>query len=243
MMDVRREHDQSTTSTYIESHFDGREMAMVHKMFRREFLLAADLVRQVARGDIARARDVAAHLRLISATLHHHHSGEDRYVWPLLEQRAPSEVSAHLLCVVQQHRDVDAVQAEVDGELPVWSFRATEQSRERLADALDRLTAAAINHMDYEERYLVPLMEEHIGMTEWNEIVQVIAAGVDPGQAPLVLGMSMYEADSDIIEQTVANMPPQLRAGIRCTAALAYAEHAQVIHGTPTPLRSTEIRR
>lgn len=218
-------------------------MVMVHKMFRRELQLAPDLVRQVACGDITRARDVAAHLRLISATLHHHHAGEDRYVWPLLAQRAPSEVSAPLLCALGQHREIDAVQAEVEGEIPVWSFRVTEQSRARLADALDRLTAAATNHMEYEERHLVPLMEQHIGMTEWNEIVRAMTGGIDPGQAPLVLGMSMYEADPDIIEHTIVNMPPQLRAGIRCAAALAYAEHAQAIHGTPTPLRSTEIRR
>jgi hypothetical protein len=133
------------------------------------------------------------------------------------------------------------VQAEVDAHLAAWSFRATEDSRERLAAALERLAAALIEHMDYEERHIVPAMEPHIGLVEWNQIVQVMTAGLDPSSALLVLGMSMYEGESDIIDQTIENMPPEMRAGIRGTAALAYAEHAQLIHGSATPPRSTEI--
>ncbi|WP_232004893.1 hypothetical protein [Mycobacterium sp. ACS1612] len=53
--------------------------------------------------------------------------------------------------------------------------------------------------------------------------------------------MSMYEADPDLIERTIGNMPVEMRAGLRCSAALAYAEHAQLIHGTVTPPRSAEI--
>jgi iron-sulfur cluster repair protein YtfE (RIC family) len=244
LMNIKSERQpDATVSTSDVSHFDGREMAMVHRMFRREFLLAAGVVRQVAGGDIRRARVVAAHLRLICATLHHHHSGEDRYIWPLLERRAPSQVSEHVLCVVEQHRQVDAAQAEVDAELAIWSCRATADSRERLAAALDQLVAPLIDHMDYEERFVVPVMEMHIDLAEWNRIVQTMTAGLDPSDAPLVMGMNMYEGDSDIIEHTIANMPPEVRVGIRELAVDGYAEHAQRVHGTATPPRSWEIRR
>jgi hemerythrin-like domain-containing protein len=147
-----------------EMQFDGREMAMVHRMFRREFLLASQVVRRVACGDTRRAHTVTAHLRFIGTTLHHHHSGEDSYVWPLLVRRAPSHVSQHLLRVMEQHRQVDAIHAEVDGELPLWSCSATADSRDRLAGALDRLAVALIDHMDYEEMHVVPVMEAHIGL-------------------------------------------------------------------------------
>ena len=242
LMDTRSEHHPvSTLSTAEGRHFDCREMAMVHRMFRREFLLAGGVVRHVAYGDTRRAHMVAAHLRLINSTLHHHHAGEDHYVWPLLERRAPSQVSVHMLRVTAQHRRVDADQAEVDVELPVWSCSATADSRDRLAAALDRLAASVIKHMDYEELHVVPVMEAHIGLVEWNQIVQVMTAGLDPSSALLVLGMSMYEGESDIIDHTIENMPPEMRGGIRGTAALAYAEHAQLIHGSATPPRSTEI--
>ena len=244
LMDIRSERQLGAKAfTSDGNHFDGREMAMVHRMFRREFLLAAGVVRRVACGDMSRARIVAAHLRFVGATLHHHQSGEDRYIWPLLETRAPSQLSEHVLCVVEQHRRVDAVHAEVDRELAIWSCRANADSRNRLAAALDRLAASLVDHMDYEEKHVVPVMEAHIGLGEWNQIVQAMTAGLDPSDALLVLGMTMYEGESDIIEHTIANMPPEVRAGIRGTAALDYADHAQLVHGSATPPCSTEIRQ
>jgi hypothetical protein len=80
-------------------------------------------------------------------------------------------------------------------------------------------------------------------MSEWNEIVQTLIAGLAPEEALLGLGMSMYESEPDLIEQIIAHMPREARLGIRCSAALAYADHAQLIHGTATPPRSKEIRR
>jgi iron-sulfur cluster repair protein YtfE (RIC family) len=244
LMKTESEHRAGTAvSTSDEPHFDGREMAMVHRMFRRESLLAADVVRRVECCDTSRARIVAAHLRLIGTVLHHHHTAEDELVWPLLEERAPAQVSEHVLCVVDQHRRVDVAHAAVEAELVEWSRRATEESRDRLAYALERLTVSLIEHMDYEEEYVVPVMEEHIGIIEWNEIVAGMTGGLDPGELLLMLGMTMYEGDSDIIDNTIANMPPEVRVGIRATAALAYADHAQLIHGSATPPRSTEIQK
>jgi len=243
-MSIDSEPRSGPTSVPVEGFF-GREMAMVHRMFRREFLLSSGVVRRVDSGDARRAHCVAAHLRFISATLHHHHSSEDRYVWPLLEQRAPAQLSEHVTAAMQQHRHVHAVQAQVDAELPIWSCGASADSRERLAGALERLAGALIEHMDYEERNVVPLMETHIGLEEWDQILQTMTAGQDRNgsDALLVLGMTMYEDDKDIIDHTIGNMPTNVRAGIRGTAALVYAEHAHLIHGTATPPRSTEIRR
>jgi hypothetical protein len=51
--------------------------------------------------------------------------------------------------------------------------------------------------------------------------------------------MSMYEGDDGIVDNIVSHMPD----GVRDTAAMAYAEHAQRIHGTTTPPRSAEIPR
>jgi hypothetical protein len=42
-------------------HFDGREMLMVHDVFRREFALMPALVRGVAVGDHNRAQIVRSH--------------------------------------------------------------------------------------------------------------------------------------------------------------------------------------
>ena len=47
------------TNTISEPRFDGREMAMVHDVFRRELALLPGLIAAVAPGDHARARNIA----------------------------------------------------------------------------------------------------------------------------------------------------------------------------------------
>ncbi len=229
----------------VKRHFDGREMAMVHRMFRREFLLAPGVVQRVDETDSRRAHTVAAHLQLISATLHHHDCGEDRYVWPLLQSRAAAQISQHLAAVQEQHRGVETLVAQVDSELPIWSSCPSADSGQRLAAALERLAGALIEHMDYEEHYVVPLMETHIDLDEWNRLVRTMIGGQkrNRGDALSVLGMTMYECEKDLIDNTIARMAPDERAGIRDFAALAYASHAQLIHGTAAPPRSAEIPR
>ena len=95
--------------------------------------------------------------------------------------------------------------------------------------------------MDFEERCVVPLMEQHIRHDEWNQMIQNAASGVDADRMPLLFGMNMYEGDSDIVEQVIASMPSELQPAIRDTAERAYSQHAQLIHGTTKPPRSSEV--
>lgn len=69
-------------------HFDGREMLMVHDVFRREFALMSALVRCVAVGDHNRAQIVTDHIERMSALvppgvtvpLHSHDDAEDFFI-------------------------------------------------------------------------------------------------------------------------------------------------------------------
>jgi hypothetical protein len=70
-------------------HFDGREMLMVHDVFRREFALMPALVRGVAVGDHNRAQIVTDHIERVSALLHHHHLAERQYTWPCCWSASP----------------------------------------------------------------------------------------------------------------------------------------------------------
>ena len=64
-----------------EAKFDRREMEIVHTMFRREFGLLPNLIREAA--DEARASVIAEHFVFIADALHHRHLAEDNLVWPL----------------------------------------------------------------------------------------------------------------------------------------------------------------
>ena len=157
--------------------------------------------------------------------------------------RAGLQVSGHVRSVATQRHQVDEIHGQVEVEPAARAWRPNSATRDRLAAALDRLAAALVEHMDYEEKYVVPLIEAHIGLREWNPMVQSIAADMDPRDAVLALGMIMYECDSDIIEQIIGNMPAEIRSDIKTMAARVYAQHAQLIHGTLDPAaQHTNIR-
>jgi hemerythrin-like domain-containing protein len=232
---------ESALTTSGERYFDGREMLMVHDMFRREFGLAAGVVRAVAPGDHERTQLVAGHVETVATALHHHHGGEDEYVWPMLMARGPADVAPLVGEMETQHQGIAGALTQVDEALATWRDSATVQCRDVLADAIDRLLPLANEHMRTEERTVVPLMEKYITAAEWNRTIQAVVADVDPQILALSLGMSMYEGDPDIVAITISNMPADVRPVIREVATQTFAAHSELIHGTATPPRSTEL--
>lgn len=227
--------------TSSEAHFDGREMLMLHNMFRREFTLMPRLVRDVAAGDAARTQIVADHIAVVSTVLHHHHQGEDEQVWPLLLERTRNEAAPILELMEHQHKEIENTVSEADTATLVWRASAASPDRDALADALDRLLPGLTAHMRTEEEHVVPLMERHITAAEWNQMLQAQTADVDPAGLPLSFGMVMYEGDPEIVDAAIANMPPEAQPVIRKLAADAFAAHSERVHGTATPPRSTEL--
>ncbi|HEY0539870.1 MAG TPA: hemerythrin domain-containing protein [Actinoallomurus sp.] len=224
-----------------ERFFDGREMFMVHDMFRREFGLMPSVVRGVRAGDRDRTRIVAAHITALTTVLHTHHHGEDVHVWPALLQRGSADVTRVIDLMENQHARIEELAAEVDAALEAWWGGATAECRDALADLLDRLILLIKDHMRLEEERAVPLMEKYITAAEWTTMLQVETGEMDPEALTLGFGMAMYEGDPDIVGAVISTMPAEVQPVIQAIATQAYAAHAELIYGTPTPPRSTEL--
>ncbi len=231
---------EAMTCTESPLQFDRREMLIVHDVFRREFALMPGLIGTVAPGDRERARLVGAHIDGLTTLLHHHHHGEDTDVWPLLVDRC-ADAAAHTGSMHDQHERLATDLDDVHAALEVWRVDATAQDGNRLFDALDRTLTSLRQHLDEEERHVVPLLEQHITAAEWDGLVQKGAADADPAQLPLLFGMLMYEGHPEIIERALAAMPSDVRPVIATLAPQTFAEHSRAVHGTPTPPRSTEL--
>jgi hemerythrin-like domain-containing protein len=230
-----------TSDVDQDRHLIGREMSMAHRLFRREFLLASEVVRRVDTGDTERAGTVATHLRLITSMLHHHHGVEDDLIWPLLHRRAPEALSAHVAAVQDQHGMVATALDRVDAALSAWTGAPSAAARDRLVTAVEMLTTATVEHMAYEERHVVPMMERHVSLAEWAKCAEGVGAEIDPNDMPVVFGATIYEADADLIELTIANLPADMRSGMQELATQAFRDHATLIHGTATPPLSTDL--
>ncbi|GAA0372758.1 hypothetical protein GCM10009530_23740 [Microbispora corallina] len=221
---------------------DSRDMYVAHRVFRREFAAAPDLVRRVEPGDVSRARLIADHVAKLTHELDRHHQGEDRLVWPKLLERAPTEILPIVETMERQHKVLHDALVQVDTALDRWRPRADAGDRDALAAALDAMLPPLGEHLDTEERHVLPLIDTYITEAEWAQVAEE-AVKDQPKKALLVnLGMALYDADPAHLEVVKGAMPPPVWFVVTRLGPRAYARYARRIHGTPTPARFDEDR-
>jgi iron-sulfur cluster repair protein YtfE (RIC family) len=187
-----------------------QEMVVVHRMFRREYGLAPALVRGVSAGDRQRADVVGAHLAELTTMLHHHHSGEDELLWPKLHARAP--LSAELVSRMEsQHAHVGGLLEQLDVLLPAWRSDPAPAQRDALAAVLDQLSPALEEHLDEEEREILPLVEEHVTAAEFDELGAKAVAAIPKARMLVLFGYVLEGASAEEQKMMLSVLPPPVR--------------------------------
>jgi hemerythrin-like domain-containing protein len=200
---------------------DVRQMFTVHRALRREFRAIPGHVRAVAPGDGPRTRVVAEYVRLILAGLHMHHTGEDEVLWPrLLERAAPS---AGLIATMQaQHAAVDRLTERIDPLLQAWERDAAAVRGEQLARLVEDLDAALAEHLDLEEREVLPMISRYITEEEWAMLGEHGMGAMTPRQLPLLFGSVLEEAPPDERASMLATLPAPARLFMRVVGLRMY---------------------
>ena len=214
---------------------DTRDMLVVHDSIRRQFGAAPSLVRGVPPGDTDRAALVADHLDLLGALLHHHHVGEDRLLWPVLQPRVPADVAATVERMESQHDGIAEVQGSVTAALAAWRAGAGEDERATLAAALEGLLARVTEHLAAEEQHILPLAAAHMTPAEWQRLGEDGIGSLPRKKLPLVFGMLMYRADPEVIREMLSHAPLLPRLLMPHLAPRVHARYAQRLYGTKTP--------
>lgn len=211
-----------------------QDMVIVHRLFRREYRLAPQLVRAVADGDTARAAVVGAHLTELGEMLHHHHTGEDELVWPRLHERASLQ-DALISRMEREHERVDALLAQVADGLAAWTPTAAATARDELAGALEALEQQLAAHLDGEEREVLPIIEEHLTMEEWAEVGQRGAAGLPRARMLVLLGGILEDASEAERRAFLGHLPPPVRVLYKVVGKRRYDKETAVLRSGIVP--------
>ena len=145
------------------------ELRWVHDMLRKDMLVVQRLATRVSQGDTP--GEVEAELRRLQTsgplfklrancltfcqTLHAHHHGEDAVLFPAVRQAAPQLV-ATIDKLEDDHREVASLVQDVER---LTSDLGDDQTRTALIEALDRLSATLLEHLEFEETTLQPVLE------------------------------------------------------------------------------------
>ena len=142
------------------------DMALIHRIFRTSFAELAVVIPSVSETDSARVDAVAAHLTFMLDGLTAHHSVEDELVWPVLHERArPS--AAFVDRMEEQHHGIHDGLEQVRRLGAAWSQRPSPEAAATLAAGITGMIEVLTEHLDEEERDVVPLIAEHLSEKEW----------------------------------------------------------------------------
>lgn len=208
---------------------------VVHTALRREFRLAGPLVRDLVATDTHRIDIVTRHLDLLLRLLHHHHELEDDLVWPILRERAEEALQPVVDQMGDQHTEIARLADEAALLLTDLDTTARIADRDRLADVLGELHLHLVEHLDLEERVVLPLAERHLNATEWDEIGRHADGATPKNERALTFGMFQYEGDPVVLASMLEPAPRLVRVLVPRLARRAYRRRAIAVHGTPTP--------
>ena len=222
-------------TTTTQAPVDVRDMIVVHTALLREFRLAADAVTRVPLGARRPAARVDAHLELLCDLLHHHHTGEDELLWPPLRKVLPPVGQALLDEAEDQHAALDQALDEVGRARSAWRDRIDADRRETLIRSLQVLHRLLSEHLDAEERTLLPLASAHLTVAQWRAVGEAGAAAVPKSKLLLVFGMFAYEGDPEVLADMLSSAPPPARVLVPRLAPRVYARHAARLYGCTHP--------
>lgn len=209
---------------------DTRDMVVVHRVFRREFRLLPQMVRRTEPGDRERAASVADWAIEQCEFLHHHHTNEDELVWPRLRERTPMRVEL-AQTMEAQHAAVSSLLDPVVGLARRWRDEPTVANREVLALALDPIAGVLSEHLDLEEREILPLIRAHMTAAEYGELGERGRAAIAPARMAVVLGAMLEEATPDEVVMMTAPMPLAARAMFALVGRRQYRSAMRSLRG------------
>lgn len=221
---------------------DTTDMVLVHRAFRREFGLAPWLVRSARADDTARVEQVAKHVSEFAEALQHHHSGEDDLLWPRLLQRAQPDTDLVVRMQVQ-HEAVAGLLAGVQNLLATWRTTRNPATGRMLAERLEQLSTVLDEHLAEEEKRVLPLVEEHLSVTEWEQVGERGFADTPKNRLLFFLGAALEEATAAEQADFLPHVPLPGRIAYRLIGRRQYRRHVAAMRaGLPVGVAAAARR-
>jgi hemerythrin-like domain-containing protein len=220
----------TTTTTTEAVRPDTRDMVMVHNTFRRCFGDLPGLVRGVAAGDTERAAVVADFFTEVATGLHHHHTNEDEYLWPMLLDRVPAD-QEFVLRAEEQHQRVAGLLETAQAQVGAFRAGARVEIRDAFAATLIALDAALCEHMADEERYILPLAEANLTVAEWEGLGERGRAGMPKDRMLVQVGYLVEGLPADQRRHFLRRLPLLARVAWLLVGRRTYEQEIRRIYG------------
>jgi hemerythrin-like domain-containing protein len=191
---------------------DVRFMFAMHAAMRRDL----DRLQQAARlvrGDDRVPPTVEEGWSVLRRQIESHHRAEDDDLWPVLRASVvDTSERAEIDDMAREHARIppalDAVGATLSGgfdrEQAVIDLTTGGFDREQ---AVTDLTTRVLDHLEHEERSVLPLIEKHLTDAEWHDFLRLERAKHGPRERTEFLAWVLDEAAAEHAEAVLGELP------------------------------------
>ncbi|MCW2765721.1 MAG: hypothetical protein JWO11_1680, partial [Nocardioides sp.] len=151
-----------------EGPVDLSTMYVMHHAFRRDLRWFAIAVPRTPLEDVGTWRATLRRWELFAESLHHHHRGEDTWLWPALMERADGNELVTLQAMEAEHDEIDPLLSACTsclGRLADGS--ATADERAALAVRLVAARESLGRHLAHEETDGLRIIQRHLTQEDW----------------------------------------------------------------------------
>ncbi|WP_204078915.1 hemerythrin domain-containing protein [Planotetraspora phitsanulokensis] len=142
-------------------------MAIVHGALRRDLDRTRAALTSEPHPVGRQRRALGEHVVWMMDFLHHHHSGEDKGLWPLVRGRNPAAGPLLDSLEADHHRIVPAMETTMAAGRK-YADTTTDEARAVLVTALDELNEVLVPHLDREVEEGMPVVSTSITQAEWE---------------------------------------------------------------------------
>lgn len=149
-------------------------MWVMHHGFRRDLAAFSSAAATTPVADRATWRALADRWRLFATLLHHHHSGEDAGLWPLLLAKVDAAGDANarrtLEAMAAEHAGIDPLLESCAADFRVLAARGDDDVRDHLAGTLVAAREHLGRHLAHEERDAMAILQAHLEQADWDRV-------------------------------------------------------------------------
>ena len=206
---------------------DMTAMHVMHHGFRRDLRDFAQATQVTPVGDRVAWRALHDRWDLFAEVLHHHHTGEDAGLWPVLRERAAGAEVETLHAMETEHGEIDPLLASCAAGFMRLAEYADDDTRAALAVRVTAARERMGHHLRHEETEAIVLAQTYLTGDEWTAIeVEHFRSGVSVRMAARLVPWAAYELPSDVLRRVLGGADPGFRLLHRLTRRGFAKRHA-----------------
>lgn len=188
----------------------------LHRSFVREVARLRKAVRRVDLTDERARAGLVRRFEFFSGTLHHHHEGEDQYLFGKVRVRATPEEVVVLDAMEAEHEALNAALTALDED---FHTLGPDSDGDQIAADFDELEVVLNNHCAHEERHGVKIIERYITDDDLKQFMKFTRARKD---SMMVLAWVCDGATPAQVSSTWSMMPSFVRVFVKPISTRKY---------------------